>query len=216
MTRASLSVGVLVLCSLLCGFLIGFVVSPTFGDWLATTRSHSWRMKAIVSPPLAMRVALLPSSKQPHSARSDCSCLMADTEQLINACAFQPSGWPANSAQKVTRCMQFLAHNQSQYLTPAHEQDCRKPLVLHTFWTGDLSWKFKLTIEAFLFTHYAKDAACKFKPVLYVWLQTRQDIRCVLTFMGAGCRLLALLCLFLQVTNNALGPTVGCTTPFVF
>lgn len=131
--------------------------------------------------PMALESMLASSAGGSAAApATNCSCLVADADSLHKACTFQKQGWPANNEQQIVQCMDFLAHNHSQYLsTRSGPANCSKPLVLHTFWAGDISWKLKLVIDAFLFTHYAADAACAPKPKLFVWLQTKEDARCV-------------------------------------
>jgi hypothetical protein len=92
------------------------------------------------------------------------------------------SGWPEKNEQLVTQCFDLLVNHTSQYLQtvqhdPASNISCTRPLLLHTFWAGPMTWKLKAVIQSFLFTHYSNDTSCRPKPVLNVWLQTVEPTR---------------------------------------
>lgn len=115
--------------------------------------------------------------------KSTCTCLRADPAVLRKHCSVNDRGWPANNTQLVTDCFDLLVNKTSDYLrvqnhNPGQEgTDCRKQLLMHTFWSGDMNWKLKAVIQSFLFTHYSNDTSCRPKPLLNVWLQTVEPTR---------------------------------------
>jgi len=116
------------------------------------------------------------------SSSSTCSCLRADPEQLKKQCSVKGWNWPDKNEELVTGCLDFLAHNTSQYLhlqqhNPNNGTDCTRQLLMHTFWSGDMTWKLKAVIQSFLYTHSTNDTSCRPKPVLNVWLQTANPTR---------------------------------------
>lgn len=111
------------------------------------------------------------------SSSSSCSCFRVDAEQLQKQCSVKGWNWPSKNEELVTRCIDFLAHNATQYMPlqqhdPTKNISCTRQLQMHTFWSGPMTWKLKAVIQSFLFTHYTNNTSCRPKPVLNVWLQT--------------------------------------------
>jgi hypothetical protein len=109
-------------------------------------------------------------------------CRRADPEALRTHCSVRDRGWPEKNTELVTQCFDFLVNKTSEYLqeqehNPSKGFDCKKQLLMHTFWSGDMNWKLKAVMQSFLFTHFSNDTSCRPKPVLNVWLQTVEPTR---------------------------------------
>jgi hypothetical protein len=105
-----------------------------------------------------------------------CTCTRADAAVLTKYCSIKGHVWPEKNEELVNECFDLLLNRSNDFLqelqhNPGQNISCTKQLLMHTYWSGPMTWKLKAVIQSFLFTHYTNDTSCRPKPVLNVWLQ---------------------------------------------